>query len=141
MRLSELMATMSLAGDAGMGLPDEQALRCAVLAVGLGEEVGASDGERADAYWLSLLRYAGCTADSDLASSVMGDEIAFHGAMDGIEWGEPREMMALVARTIGREKPLPGRVLAVLRGFARMSTLMDSSRAHCEVGDRLAARF
>lgn len=141
MRLAEVLAVMSLAGDTGMGLPEEEALRCAVLAVGLAETVGASDDDRADAYWLSLLRYAGCTADSDLAAAVMGDEVAFHGAMDGVEWGDPRAMMSLVARTVGRDKPLPLRVLAFLGALARMPSMMNSSRAHCEVGDRLAERF
>jgi HD-GYP domain-containing protein (c-di-GMP phosphodiesterase class II) len=141
LRLAELLATMSYAGDAGMGLPDEAAVRCAVLASALAEEVGAPDDERADAYWLSLLRYAGCTADAHLNAAVMEDEIAVHRDMYGIDYGEPREFLPFFVRRVGRDKPLPTRLVALVTAFARMPALFDTGRAHCEVGDRLAARF
>jgi HD-GYP domain-containing protein (c-di-GMP phosphodiesterase class II) len=140
-RLADLLATMSYAGDAGMGLPDEAAVRCAVLASALAEEVGATDDERADAYWLSLLRYAGCTADAHLNAAVMEDEIAVHKDMYGIDYGEPGEFLPFVIKRIGRDKSFAARVLAVMTAFARMPSLLDTGRAHCEVGDRLAARF
>ena len=41
MRLAELIGTLSLAVDAGTGLPDHHALRGATLAVGLAREVKA----------------------------------------------------------------------------------------------------
>ena len=141
MRLAELLATMSYAGDAGMGLPDEAAVRCAVLASALAEEVGATDEERADAYWLSLLRYAGCTADAHLNAAVMEDEVAVHRDMYGIDYGEPREFFPFFLRRVGRDKPLPSRLLALFTAFAKMPALFDTGRAHCEVGDRLAERF
>jgi HD-GYP domain-containing protein (c-di-GMP phosphodiesterase class II) len=141
LRLSELLATMSFATDAGMGMPDETALRCAIIASALAAEVGTSEEVRADAYWVSLLRYAGCTADAHLNAAVMEDEIAVHVDMYGVDYGEPSEMMPFLIKRIGKGKPLPARVLAVLNAFARMPTLLDSGRAHCEVGDRLAAQF
>src|SRR6266540_1152020 len=140
-RLCEVLATMSFASDAGMGMPDEAAVRGAVIASALAEEVAASDDDRADAYWLSLLRYAGCTADSHLNAAVMEDEVAVHQDMYGVDYGSPGEMVPFLVRRIGRGKPLPGRVLAVINAFARMPTLLDTGRAHCEVGDRLASRF
>jgi len=141
LRLCELLASMSCAGDAGMGLPDEAGVRGAVIASALAAEVGASDEERADAYWLPLLRYAGCTADAHLNAAVMEDEVAVHRDMYGIDYGEPGELLPFVVRRVGRDKPLPARVLAVLGAFARMPSLLDTGRAHCEVGDRLATRF
>src|SRR4051812_23018091 len=114
LRLAELLATMSYAGDAGMGLPDEAAVRCAVLASALAEEVGATDEEQTDAYWLSLLRYAGCTADAHLNAAVMEDEIAVHRDMYGIDYGEPGEFLPFFVRRVGRGKPLPARLLALV---------------------------
>jgi HD-GYP domain-containing protein (c-di-GMP phosphodiesterase class II) len=140
-RLSEVLATMSFASDTGMGMPDEAAVRGAIVAATLAGEVGAPDEDRADAYWVSLLRYAGCTADSHLNAAVMEDEVAVHQDMYGVDYGDPSEMMPFLVRRIGKGKPLPARVLAVLTAFARMPALLDTGRAHCEVGDRLAARF
>jgi HD-GYP domain-containing protein (c-di-GMP phosphodiesterase class II) len=141
MRLAELVATMSFAGDTGMGLPDEAALRSTVLAVALAEEAKASPEQRGDAFWISLLRYAGCTADAHLNAAVFEDEIAVHKDMYGVDWGDPGELMRFLIRRIGNDRPLPARVLALATAFARMPALMDTGRAHCEVGDRLAQRF
>src|SRR5262245_18518638 len=141
LRLADLLATMSYAGDAGMGLPDEAAVRCAVLASALAEEAKASDEERGDAYWLSLLRYAGCTADAHLNAAVMEDEVAVHRDMYGIDYGEPGEFLPFFLRRIARDRPFPARVLGLLTAMARMPALFDTGRAHCEVGVQLAERF
>ena len=63
-RLAALVATLSLATDLGIGQPMQYALRSCLLAVQLGGLLGLSDEELADAYYLALLRFAGCTADA-----------------------------------------------------------------------------
>jgi HD-GYP domain-containing protein (c-di-GMP phosphodiesterase class II) len=132
---------MSFASDTGMGLPDEAAVRSTILATTLAEEAGASDDDHADAFWISLLRYAGCTADAHLNAAVFEDEIAVHKDMYGIDWGDPGEFMRFLIRRIGNDRPLPRRLVAIATAFARMPALMETGRAHCEVGDRLAQRF
>ena len=90
MRLAELTGTLSLAADAGTGMPEDHGLRTAILAARLGESLGASTDECRAAYYLALLRYAGCTADAALASSVFGDEVEFGRETYGIDYGNPR---------------------------------------------------
>lgn len=132
MRLAELMGTLSLATDAGMGMPMEHSLRSATLAVRLGELARATERERADAFYISLMRYGGCTADSDLAAEVMGDEIAVRGGLFGADWGSMTDFLPRLARTIGwRSMP---------RALSKMPKLLGTAESHCEVGDRLAAR-
>jgi HD-GYP domain-containing protein (c-di-GMP phosphodiesterase class II) len=126
------MGTLSLASDAGMGMPMEHGLQSAALAVRLGELAGYSDGERRDAFYISLMRYGGCTADSDLAAEVMGDEIAVRAGLFGADWGSMTDFLPRLARTVGlRNMP---------RTLAKMPKLLGSAESHCEVGDRLAAR-
>jgi len=50
MRLAELVGTLSMAIDAGTGLPDYHALRGATVAVRFAEVVKADDRTIADAY-------------------------------------------------------------------------------------------
>src|SRR5205809_7090549 len=90
-RLLELLGTLSLAADAGMGLPSEQGLRAATIALKVGELASASETACRDAMYLSLLRYVGCTSDSDIAADVMGDEVTVRGELYGVDWGAPLE--------------------------------------------------
>ena len=62
MRLAELIGTLSLAADAGTGMPEEGGLRAAIVAAKVAELVGMTDRERSDCYYLALLRYSGCTS-------------------------------------------------------------------------------
>jgi hypothetical protein len=59
MRLAELIGTLSLAEDAGTGLPDFHALRGATLAVGLAREAKADERTVHDAFYLPLLAMSG----------------------------------------------------------------------------------
>jgi HD-GYP domain-containing protein (c-di-GMP phosphodiesterase class II) len=138
MRLAELMGTLSLATDAGMGMPVDHGLRSAAMAVRVGEVSGASDAARADAFYVALVRYMGCTSESNLAAHVMGDEIAVRGALYGVDWGAPAEVMGRMARAVGRGKRPIAAAAAAARTIAKMPKLFDSALAHCEVGDRLA---
>lgn len=140
MRLAELMGTLSLATDAGMGMPAEHGLRAAALAIGIGEAVGATHAERSDAFYLALLRYVGCTSDSDIAAEVMGDEVVVRGALYGVDWAAPTRLMPRFIGAIARGKGPVGGVTAAVRAMTKMPKLMGTAISHCEVGDRLAAR-
>src|SRR5919197_783886 len=63
-RLAELVAALSIGTDLGLGAPMEHALRQCLLALGLGERLGLDDSERAVVYFVALLAWVGCHADS-----------------------------------------------------------------------------
>jgi HD-GYP domain-containing protein (c-di-GMP phosphodiesterase class II) len=140
-RLLELLGTLSLAADAGMGLPSEQGLRAATIAVKVGELAGATPAECRDAMYLSLLRYVGCTSDSDIAADVMGDEIAVRGELYGVDWGAPLDVMPRLAKAASRGKRGFGAVAAAARTLSKLPGLLGSAQSHCEVGDRIAERL
>src|SRR5919112_841040 len=73
-RLSDLVATLSLVADLGMGRPMERVLRQTVITLRLAEAAGVEDSVRAAAYYTSLLTWVGCAADTSELAELFGDE-------------------------------------------------------------------
>jgi HD-GYP domain-containing protein (c-di-GMP phosphodiesterase class II) len=141
LRLAELVATLSLATDLGIGQPMQYALRSSLLAVHLGEALGLSDEELADAYYLALLRFAGCTADAPLAAAAFGDELAIGSWTATVVTGRPAEVLAAMVRHFGEDESPVQRARLLAAAFAKMPMLMGSAAAHCEVAQLLAERL
>ncbi|HEV7884046.1 MAG TPA: hypothetical protein VGO81_10775, partial [Solirubrobacteraceae bacterium] len=89
-RLSEVLAALSLASDVGHDQPLEKSLRNAVLAARLGMEIGLGREELSDVYYVALLRSMGCTANAHEAAALMGDDRAFAGLVQVLDVGDPR---------------------------------------------------
>jgi hypothetical protein len=77
--LAELLASFSLATDLGLGQPMEHVLRSWRIASRLGEQVGLDDGEQASLYYIAVLAWVGCVADTPEVARWFGDDIAFRG--------------------------------------------------------------
>lgn len=137
MRLAELASVFSLAADAEMGMPADHALRRASLAARLAEVHGVTREERDDAFYLALFRYVGCTADSDLAADVFGDEVAVRGALFGADWASPLDVMPKIAGAVRKRHG----VRRAARAIAKLPVLFGTGQAHCEVADDLARRL
>ncbi len=141
-RLAELIAALSLATDLGMGQPLEQALRTCLITVRLGERLGLTSAELSDGYYVALLRFLGCTADSmETAAHTGGDELAFRSAMAPVLGAAPPQVLARMARELGRDQP-PLRRAAIFVGFlGSVRMIRDGISAHCEVAEALALRL
>lgn len=126
MRLAELIGTLSLAVDAGTGLPDFHALRGATLAVGLAREVKADERTVRDAFYLPLLAMAGCTAESHASARMLGDEVLVGTESYGLDWGDPREMLPVMLRLVRRGHGPLGGLAAIVRAFGSMAAARRS---------------
>jgi HD-GYP domain-containing protein (c-di-GMP phosphodiesterase class II) len=84
-RLAELVASMALATDLGLGQPMEHVLRSCVLALQLAEDVGLDESERAVVYYVALLAWLGCHVDSHQQAAWFGDDMSGRGAMAAME--------------------------------------------------------
>src|ERR1700750_2037526 len=73
-RLAELIASLSLATDLGLGQPQEHVLRQTVIASRLAQLAGLPDDERAATFYVSLLAWVGCVADSHELAHWFGDD-------------------------------------------------------------------
>jgi HD-GYP domain-containing protein (c-di-GMP phosphodiesterase class II) len=141
MRLAELLGTLSLAIDTGLGVPEYHCLRSATLAAGLARELGTDEQTARDAYFLPLLAFSGCTAESHTGALALGHEIAIGTDTYGLDWGDPGQMMPAILRLARRGRGPFGGLWAMARTMAYLPALAETGRAHCEVAEQLAGSF
>ena len=79
LRLAELVAMLSLAGDVGMGQPMEHAMRQCLIALRLANRFDLDDDDRARLYYVSLLAWVGCHIDAYEQAKWFGDDLALKG--------------------------------------------------------------
>ncbi len=138
MRLAELIGTFSLATDAGTGVPEEHGLRSAALAVRVGELAGCDAKTCSDAFYLTLLRFAGCSAGADVAARVLSDELDFakHGGRH-VDYGRLGEMLPAIVSSAMRS----GGITGVLSALSAIPQMPEVGRQHCETAVLLAKRM
>lgn len=141
-RLAELCAATSLFTDLGTGQPSEHGLRTCLVAMRLAEGLGLDANVCSEVFYVSLLRFLGCTADAhELAAMAGGDEIRFLAAMAPVAMGSPREEIARMVGLVAAGQPLPQRLRVLARVLADSKGGERLLQAHCEVGSRLATEM
>ena len=140
-RRAEAVAALSLAIDIGMGQPLEQGLRTCLVATGLARASGLAEEDVGRVFHLSLLRHVGCTAESDLAASFLGDEVAFRSGAMTLDFTKPSAMLPYVIRNVGADKGGFGRARQVGRMLAGSKKFLGMMDSVCETGSMLAARL
>ncbi len=125
--LAPLLAGLSLATDLAMGQPAGHAARTCLLATRLAERLGLSPGQRADTFYVGLLRYVGCTADAHEMAAFAGDEIALAVGLAPFVMGEQDEEAVALGR------PDAGHMVAEAKAAALA--------VHCEAARMLAGRL
>jgi HD-GYP domain-containing protein (c-di-GMP phosphodiesterase class II) len=140
-KLSQLVATLSLLSDLGMGRPMERVLRQTVIAMRLAEVAGVEPEVSAATYYTSLLTWVGCAADTSEIADLFGDETHLYedsheGDLAGVS------LAAFFAKNLGYGGPrlrrlgMVGRFL--LTGGRHVQQLMQS---HCQSAGELALRL
>ena len=76
LRLAELVAAVSLASDLGLGQPMGHLVRSCRLGLRVADSVGLSEQQRAVVYYVALLGWVGCHAESHEQAAWFGDDIA-----------------------------------------------------------------
>lgn len=139
--LTELVGTLSLAADLGLGQPLEHIARSCLIAVRLAERLGADEADRAATHQVALLAWVGCTADSHETAALLGDDIAARADSYGVDLAGLSGLRYLVGRTTShgtlRGRARTTAALIVTRG-APLRALMAT---HCQVTGSLAARL
>jgi len=78
LRTAEVIGTLCLATDLGMGFPFEHGLHTTVIAMRLADRLGVDRQTAVQTYYGSLLSHAGCTTDAHLAAEVFGGSLTEH---------------------------------------------------------------
>jgi len=139
LRLAELVTALSLATDIGVGVPMEMMLSACLVSVRLGEALHLSDDELRQAYYLALMRHAGCTADSLHAAELMGDELGTFRDWIGINPTQLLQVMNVMWRgIIDQNQPTLKRFSLFIRSMFELPLI---AVARCEVAQQLAGRL
>lgn len=141
LRLAELVGALSLAVDLGLGQPMEHLARSCLLACRLGERAGLDDDERASLYYVAMLGWVGCIADSHEAASWFGDDIDYRAGVYDLDM-KPLPFLGYLLRRAGSGGSAVRRIgagAAVLAGGGR--GVRDLLRAHCQVTASIAERL
>ncbi len=141
-RMAEILGGLSLACDVADGFVPEKVLRSVVLAVELGRRHGASDADLRDAFYVTLLRYLGCTAFSheEAHEYGAGDDIALRRTMAMADASDPIGTVRRVVRGIGAGAPLTSRVRAVARLLGDGVAVQRHAHSQCEASIHFAER-
>ncbi|MGH3072906.1 MAG: HD domain-containing phosphohydrolase [Gaiellaceae bacterium] len=141
LRLTELLASVSLATDLGTGQPPGHALRTCTIAAALAEEMGCGPDDVRTVHQFALLRFLGCTSDAaETAAMVGGDDRALNAAMAPVLMGSGREMMVRFVRSVAPGQPPLRRLRLVAGALADPKGTQRSLSTHCEVAVMLAGR-
>jgi HD-GYP domain-containing protein (c-di-GMP phosphodiesterase class II)/DNA-binding CsgD family transcriptional regulator len=140
-RLAELVATLSLVADLGMGRPMERVLRQTVITLRLADAAGVDPAVRSAAYYTSLLTWVGCATDTSELAELFGDETRFYAdSHDGDLRGV--SMAVFVARHLGGGASRLRRVGMVGQFLLTAGrSVQQVMQGHCQSAGELAARL
>jgi HD-GYP domain-containing protein (c-di-GMP phosphodiesterase class II) len=140
-RAAEVIASLCLATDLGMGFPFEHGLQATVTTMRLCDGLGVDRDTATQAYFASLLMHAGCTVDAEVGVGI------FHGSITGSGvhrmFGSPLAASAgAVAAIPDPEGRWPTRAYQVAVGLPRAARFRTTHFvAFCEVAERLAQQL
>ncbi len=140
-RLAELLGTVSLAVDLGLGQPAGHVARACLAADRLAQRAGVDTETRSSLFYVTLLGWVGCIADSREAAASFGDDIDYRAGVYDIDM-KPLPFLGYLLRRSGETGTLPQRVrrqATLVATGAR--TVQDSIRSHCHVTANIAGRL
>ena len=139
--LAELVATLSLAADLGMGRPMERVLRQTVVAIRLGAAAGTDRAACSSAYYTSLLTWVGCAVETAEVAALFGDETELYADIRGGDYGG-LSLAVFVVRHLGRGGPGLHRVGMIGRFLASGGQSVQAvMKAHCQEASDLAGQL
>ncbi|MCD2192012.1 LuxR C-terminal-related transcriptional regulator [Actinomycetospora endophytica] len=138
----ELAALLAVGQDHAFGQPPGAQLRATALADQLARAAGAGADERATTWWVSALRFLGCTGHAFEVAAMFGDEIALRDRSLRVDAANPGDMLRLMVGHAGPGRAGLSRLRSVVTTVAGAPTSVAYNfRTACEVADALAARF
>lgn len=121
-RLSELIACLSLGTDLGLGQPMEHVQRQCLIALRLGQNLGLGAEEREAVYYGGLLAWIGCHVDAYEQATWLGDDIRAKGNARLVDFRSTAAGTRCVLAHLGSGRPALERArvgLAFLTGGYR----------------------
>ena len=143
-RLSELVALLSLGTDLGLGQPLEHMSRACLIALRMGARLGISAAERRVVYYSGLLAWVGCHTDAYEQAKWFGDDLSVNSEVHyGYDLGRAGPAAAFLAKHVGgagTRLPARARVGLAFMGEGRRAMLRMAEN-HYLATDELSARL
>ena len=141
-RLAELVATLSLGTDLGLGLPMEHVIRLTLISLRLADLLGLDESVRREAYYSGLLAWVGCHTDAYEQAKWFGDDIAVKREGRFFDSARPAQAAAFAVHSIGVGRSPLARlgVWARLPATARHQALVELEN-HWRGADQLAVQL
>ncbi len=141
-RRNEVIGVLSLATDFAIGQPLGYGLRSGIASVALAQSMGLAQDVAAEAYYHGLLRYCGCTAETDRLNALFGDEIAIRKDFSAIDPADGPELIRILMKYVG---PARADHPPLAHGDDNFHGVMGATvsvfSSHCEVAARVAERL
>lgn len=142
LRLAELAGVLSLASDLAMGEPLEHGLRTTVIATRLGALLGLPPEQQVGVFYVSLLHFAGCTAEGQIDAKFFGDEMVARPHMMAAMMGPRLGLVGTAFRVMHPELPIPKRVAVLARSaVGGVAEFRRWAASHCEIAQLLGDRL
>ena len=140
-RAAEVIASMCLATDLGMGFPFEHGLHATLTTMRLCDTLDVDDDTLSRTYYACLLMYAGCTVDEVERSALFPRSMTEYHTHR--QFGSRSESLVGIASALQSDDAGPGRrAWQVATGLPRASRFVDGHfAALCEVAGMLAERL
>ena len=138
----EFAGLLAVSQDHAFGQPPGAQLRATVLGQRLATAAGADATERATTWWVSALRFLGCTGHSYEVAALFGDEIELRARSLQVDSANPVDVIRLTIRHAGPGMSGVPRLRSVVSAVAGGRRAAEFQfRTACEVADALARRL
>lgn len=140
-RAAEVIASLCLATDLGMGFPFEHGLSATLTTMRLCDVLGVDTETARVTYYVSLLMYSGCTVDGQERSRIFGSSLTSHHThrQHGSQW---ESLVGIAGALPSPEASWPQRTYQVITRLPRArSFALRHFAAFCEVAGMLAERL
>jgi len=141
LRAAEVVATLCLATDLGMGFPFEHGLQTNLIASRLARRLGVDPETERLVYYCSLLAHAGCTIHAHVSGGIFGSPLVEN--LHPVIFGSRREILGGILRALpDADRSGPVRAIQAVRRLPRAAREQRPRfAAMCEVIQRLAQGF
>jgi len=140
-RTAEMLATMCLATDLGMGFPFEHGLHATLMAMRLADVLAVDSETASKTYYASCLIYAGCTTDAEISARLFTGGMTANAAP--VQYASSAQMAGGIIRAMSDPRQ-PG-YRRVYETATRLPQAIRGARPHfaaaCEVAAMLAERL
>lgn len=118
------------------------AVRTCLIAMRIGERLGLTEAERTDLYFASLLKDAGCSANSVRIHAAFGDDHGAKRAVKLIDWTKKLDVVLFGLKCVHPDKALPQRIQKMLQTLGDKDASMTAmTGTRCDRGAQIAVQL